>query len=254
MYNFMPCRLKRISPRQFSVYPIEALANMDNVKRHFENEARDFDRIILTLIPHYATMIRALVEAIPFDRAFPLRAIDLGCGTGTVAARVLDIFPNAQVTCLDLAENMVAMARERLAPRSHVEYVVADFSKFEFTSRYDVAISSLALHHLETDGDKLSFYRRVFASLNSGGVFYNADVVLASNEYLEGIGRNEWLRFVSQSVAKEEIDGKWLPKAQEEDHPAKLTDQLKWLAEIGFIDIDVIWKYYGFAVYGGTRP
>jgi len=32
-------------------------ANMDKVKHHFEEEAQEFDRIILTLIPYYATMM-----------------------------------------------------------------------------------------------------------------------------------------------------------------------------------------------------
>ncbi len=31
-------------------------------------------------------------------------------------------------------------------------------------------------------------------------------------------------------------------------------DQLAWLAEIGFTDVDVVWKYYNFAVYGGRKP
>lgn len=41
--------------------------------------------------------------------------------------------------------------------------------------------------------------------------------------------------------------------SEEEDRPAKLIEQLNWLAEIGFTDVDVIWKYYNFAVYGGLK-
>jgi trans-aconitate methyltransferase len=37
--------------------------------------------------------------------------LDLGCGTGTVALSILRVFPNAHLTCLYLAENMIAMAR-----------------------------------------------------------------------------------------------------------------------------------------------
>ena len=55
-------------------------------------------------------------------------------------------------------------------------------------------------------------------------------------------------------VSEEEIDNKWLPKYREEDKPAKLMNQLQWLVDIGFIETDVIWKYYNFAVYGGRKP
>jgi tRNA (cmo5U34)-methyltransferase len=227
---------------------------MDNtIKDHFEREAQDFDRIIVELIPHYQEMVRALVKAMPFDGARPVQVMDAGCGTGTVAAKVLELFPSAQVTCLDLAENMIAHAQARLACYPQVKYILADFRDFDFTGGYDAVLSSLALHHLATDAHKRNFYRSIYENLNPGGVFYNADVVLASNDFLQGIYMDEWRRFMSHSISKEEIEGKWIPKYQEEDRPAKLIDQLEWLTEIGFVDVDVIWKCFNFAVYGGVR-
>lgn len=226
---------------------------MDKIKQHFEEEAREFDRIIVTLIPEYPQMVEALISAIPFDRSSPLGVIDLGCGTGTVAARVLEAFPNAQVTCLDLAENMIEMARAKLVRYPLVRYVVGDFSVFDFDKKYDVVVSSLALHHLLTDEDKRRFYRRIHNTLASGGIFYNADVVLGPSDYLQNVYMEQWRKFMSRSVSKDEIESKWIPKYQAEDHPARLINQLDWMKEIGFADVDVLWKYYNFAVYGGVR-
>jgi hypothetical protein len=50
---------------------------MDNIKQHFQEEARDFDRIILTLIPDYPRMVEALVAALPFQSAASVKVIDL---------------------------------------------------------------------------------------------------------------------------------------------------------------------------------
>lgn len=58
---------------------------MEEVKRHFEAEAQDFDGIILALILDYGQMLDALVAGLPFEKTKPIRAVDLGCGTGTVA-------------------------------------------------------------------------------------------------------------------------------------------------------------------------
>ena len=226
---------------------------MDNVKRHFEEEAPDFDRIILTLIPDYPQMVEALVAAIPFEKDAPLRAIDLGCGTGTVARAVAEAFPNAHVTCLDLAENMIAMAHQKLASFPRVRYVLGDLNTLKFDDRYDVVISSLALHHLVTNTDKRRFYCQVYENLNPNGVFYNGDVVLASNEFLQGMYMAKWVEFMRRNVSEDEIERKWIPKYQAEDRPAKLMDQMAWMAEAGFADVDVLWKYYNFAVYGGVR-
>jgi tRNA (cmo5U34)-methyltransferase len=226
---------------------------MDKIRQHFDEEAREFERIIVTLIPEYPQMVEALIAAIPFSHSAPLRVIDLGCGTGTVTACILNTFPNAQVTCIDLAENMVAMARTKLARYPLVRYVVGDFNAFDFDGEYDVVVSSLALHHLVTNEDKRRVYGRIYKSLASGGVFYNADVVRGSSDFLQNVYMNQWRVFVSRNVPEDELEGKWIPKYEDEDHPAKLIDQLQWMAEIGFTEVDVLWKYFNFAVYGGVK-
>lgn len=224
---------------------------MDRIKQHFEEEARDFDRIILTLIPDYPRMVEALVAALPFECAAPIRVIDLGCGTGTVAQSVLDAFPNAHVTCLDLAENMIALAQAKLARYPAIRFVVGDFAAFE--GEYDVVVSSLALHHLATDERKRLFYSRIYDRLSPGGVFYNGDLVLASSDVLQATYMHQWRAFMRRNISDEEIEEKWIAKYHVEDHPARLVEQLTWLSEIGFADVDVLWKHYNFAVYGGVK-
>ena len=227
---------------------------METIKKHFEGEARDFDRIIVTLIPEYPQMLRTLVAAIPCNRTASIRVLDLGCGTGTVAQGIVEAFPNAHVTCVDVAANMIGMARSKLVRYSQIDYLVENFYTLEVDGRYDAIVSSLALHHLVTEDDKRWFYRRIYDWLIPGGVFYNADVVLASNDFLQAVYMEQWRAFMRQAVSLEEIDGKWIPQYLAEDRPAKLVDQLSWLASIGFADVDVLWKYYNFAVYGGARP
>jgi tRNA (cmo5U34)-methyltransferase len=224
---------------------------MDRVKQHFEEEAQDFDRIILQLIPGYARMVEALVAALPFENSAAIRVIDLGCGTGTVAKAVLEAFPNAHLTCLDLAESMIAMARGKLAGFPNARFVAGDFSTFD--GEYDAVVSSLALHHLATDEDKKRFYCRIFARLCPGGVFYNADIVLGSSAGLQSIYMRQWRAFMRHSLPDAEIDRKWIPKYEAEDHPARLVDHLDWLKQAGFSDVDVLWKRYNFAVHGGTK-
>ena len=198
-------------------------------------------------------MIEALVVVIPFEESAALQVIDLGCGTGTVAKSILRRFPNARVTCIDLAENMIASAQARLGVGPEMRYIASDFNSFEFNSEYDVAVSSLALHHLASDVDKRRFYRRIYDGLHSGGVFYNADVVLGSSNSLQAVYMEQWRKFMSREISQQEIEEKWIPNYEDDDRPAKLMDQLAWLAEIGFSEVDVVWKYFNFAVYGGRK-
>ena len=52
-------------------------------------------------------MVEALVAAIPFDSAAVLHVMDSQMRHGAVAKSVLNAFPNAHVTCLGPAKNMI---------------------------------------------------------------------------------------------------------------------------------------------------
>lgn len=97
------------------------------------------------------------------------------------------------------------------------------------------------------------FYKKAYNSLNNMGIFYNADVVLGSNNYNQSLYMQKWKEYMSNSISIDEIENKWIPNYELEDRPAKLIDQLEWLSEIGYKNIDVIWKFYNFAVYGGQK-
>ncbi len=224
-----------------------------NVKAHFEEEAKEFDEIILKLIPYYEDMIDALISSIPFEHDDSIRVLDLGCGTGTVTKNLKEKFKKAEIICLDIAENMIKTAKIKLKGYNNVNYVIGDFYDYDFSESYDIIVSSLALHHLATDEDKKEFYKKIYSALAQGGVFLNADVVLGSDNHMQKLYINKWKEFMKLTVSVKEIEEKWIPKAEAEDHPAKLIDHIDWLRDIGFKNVDVIWKYYHLAVYCGYK-
>jgi len=228
---------------------------IERTKDHFQEEAHIFDETIVRLIPYYDEMIEALVSSLSFSSCKRPSVLDLGCGTGTVSARILERFPEAHVTCLDMASNMLGMAKQKLASYSMEEcqFICADFSLWNPSVRYDAIVSSLALHHLPDDEAKKAFLAKVYGALASGGVFVNADVVMSGNDALQDMYLRKWREFMLKTVPVEEVDEKWFPSYRNEDCPAILLDQLEWLKGVGFAPTDVIWKYYNFTVYGGKK-
>ncbi|RPI92972.1 MAG: class I SAM-dependent methyltransferase [Chloroflexi bacterium] len=226
---------------------------MDQIKQHFEEEAQQFDHIIQQLIPYYDEMLRALISAIPFEADSPIQVLDLGCGTGTLAQHILQAFPRAHITCLDFSEQMIGMAQVKLADVDRVSYQVQDFRDYAPANGYHAIVSSLALHHLITDEEKQAFYQKVHQGLLPGGCFYNADVVLGASQHLQSAYIQRWKAFMNRQIAQDEIENIWLRKYAEEDRPAQLVEQLDWLSTISYTSVDVLWKYYNFAVYGGVK-
>ncbi|MGH9430536.1 MAG: class I SAM-dependent methyltransferase [Terriglobia bacterium] len=226
---------------------------MDQVREHFDREAADFDSLITRLIPRYSEMIDALVSAVPFEADSELRVVDLGSGTGSVALRVKSRFPRARITCVDFSPNMLDVARHRLAVCEDVKFIEADLTNYQFAEKCDAAVSSLALHHIQAEDQKRDLYRRVHAALVEGGVFWNADAVLATSPPLQDLYMEKWKEHMRHTVPEKEIEETWMVKHAAEDHPGKLLDELRWLKEAGFTEPDVIWKEFYFAVFGARR-
>lgn len=220
---------------------------IDRITSHFEAEAKEYDHIILRLIPNYKLMVEAMVSVIPFGPKHAFSMIDLGCGTGTISRAIKDRFPNSNVTCVDIAKNMLDIANGKLG--GSAKLIQADFYAFEFPQQYDVIVSSLALHHLETDRDKLNFYHKIFSALNQDGIFINIDVVLGGDESLTNIYLAKWKSFMYQNTSREEVANKWLPNYYAEDRPASMIAHLAMLGQCGFACLDIVYKYYNYAVY-----
>lgn len=225
----------------------------DRIREHFEKEAAEFDELIVRLIPRYNEMIDAMIAVIPFQTDQPLQVIDLGCGTGTVALRVKKQFPRARITCLDLAENMLALARAKLAAYDGMEFVQGDFLAHPYEGPYDVAVSSLALHHLQTDEDKQKFYRRLFGALTPGGVFWTADAALGATPALNQTYMEKWKEYMRRSMTEGQIEERFAKDAQE-DRPAALADHFRWLEQAGFVAPEIVWRYFYCGVYGAHKP
>lgn len=226
---------------------------MEQVKEHFEEEAKEFDITIRKLIPFYSQMISSMISAIPFDSSDKFKVLDLGSGTGNVSLAVKKKFEYASIDCIDIAEKMIEMAKLKLVNFDDINYFTGDFSEFEFEEKYDVIVSSLALHHIKTDDEKRNFYNIIHGLLNKNGIFINSDSVLGSNEKLNELYTEKWKTFMLGHITEEEIEKKWIPQSKTEDFPASIIDHLKWLEETEFRDIDIVWKYYGWAVYCGSR-
>lgn len=96
--------------------------------------------------------------------------LDLGCGTGRDAERVLDAVPDARIIGVDGSEQMLAQARERFAGRlDRVSLVWADLRKpLHLDVPVDAAMSVAALHWVP---DHAAVFDNVGRALRAGGRF-----------------------------------------------------------------------------------
>lgn len=231
---------------------------MNAAKTLFETEAKKFDNVIPLLIPFYNEIYNILIDSIPFYKNVPLKILDIGCGTGTFAKKLKEQFPYAKITCLDFAPNMIEVAKTKLSNyKDDIDFLVGDFNNLNIKKEYDVIVSSFALHHIQSDSEKLKLYKNIYEALNKNGVFLTADIVLGVNNYIKNLYEKKWEEHIFKQTIKNRsevrLENKLLERYQADDNPSELFDHLKWLEHSGFNQVETIWKYYNFAIFGGFK-
>lgn len=137
------------------------------------------------------------------------RILELGTGTGETARRVLARHPDASLLGIDASPRMLDQARAAL-PSGRVALRVGRLEDELPDGPFDLAISVLAVHHLDGPG-KAGLFARVAAVLSPGGRFVLGDVVVPDDP----------------ADAVTPIDGDY-------DTPSRIAEQLRWLSDVGF--------------------
>jgi ubiquinone/menaquinone biosynthesis C-methylase UbiE len=123
----------------------------------------------------FARIHRPVVEAVCSGRVPPRRIVDLGCGTGRLLEGLLSRLTEAELTGVDPAEGMIAVARTRFAgePRVRLEVATADHLPLA-DARVDVVTTTMSFHHWDHQDAAL---REVVRVLAPGGRLLLADVL-----------------------------------------------------------------------------
>ncbi|QKW11148.1 class I SAM-dependent methyltransferase [Streptomyces sp. NA04227] len=117
-------------------------------------------------------MVEALVGPAP-------RVLDLACGTGSITDRLLQRFPEAVSTGVDLDPALLTIARGTFEGDDRVTFVTADLKDPDWTAAlphesYDAVLTATALHWLHSEPLAV-LYGQLAGIVQPGGVFLNAD-------------------------------------------------------------------------------
>ena len=219
------------------------------VKETFDSVAEDYDRDRRVLIPCFDDFYGMVVCLLRQLGKKNLKILDLGIGTGLLSALVLEEFPEAEITGIDLSGRMLAEAEKRF--RGRVELIEANYISGDVGTEFDAVISSLSIHHLDSF-QKAELFQKMYGRLASGGIFINADQVCGPSERIENIYREIWY----EQIRELGISDAMLEAAEErmqEDQMSTLEEQLGWLSMAGFTDVNCWYKNYLFVVYAGIK-
>ncbi|MBY9007508.1 MAG: class I SAM-dependent methyltransferase [Candidatus Lokiarchaeota archaeon] len=246
-------------------------------KDRFFKMAEVYDKLVEYLVPNYNFLHEELIKLIPFNIFDKINIIDLGAGSGILLEKILTHFPNAKCYWIDYSNDFLDVSKKRLEKYiDRIQFIISPIEE-DWTIKIDQKIhlitSMSAIHHLETI-EKKKLYKRCFEILEESGWFFNIDEMKTINydAYVNSLRRwykhgEEIKEYIPEKLReyynplKEHFDN-WkirnldnidLPKSKGDDIHEYFTDQLNWLTEIGFRNVDVFIKCHLWCLVGGQK-
>lgn len=178
------------------------------------------------------------------DTPAPTCIVDVGSGPGAVLSVFLERFPSARGIWTDASEEMLGLARDRLAPfGDRVEFRIVDMTDLAgggLPPGADVITTSRAAHHLDRDG-LFAFYAQAATLLRPGGWLVNLDHIGPEDIW------DKRLRAARTQFAAA-AEG---PKHHHNYPLTSVRDHLEAYAAAGISDVEVVWRAFYTCLFMG---
>lgn len=189
------------------------------------------------------------------------RVLDLGCGDGLFIYELAKASPFLNATLVDASSEMLSAAKARLSNQENIEYIRASFQELTdsdpLNKQFAFIYSSLAIHHLSFT-EKKRLYSYIFDHLSPGGFFVNYDVVLSPTTTLEEWHLSLWREWIKNHSTIEGSNKLLNIPSQYKSNPDNIPDtletQIEVLRNLGFENVDCVFKFGIFSLFVGSRP
>lgn len=151
---------------------------MDKLEKTWEERSQRYGRSLEgVLTKSFPRVVNLYLHQWMFEQAAKVidknkkvKILDLGCGYGRLSREILQKFPRAQTTGLDISENFVRLYNEDLEPRGRA--IKGDIRRLPFKKQsFDVVMVVTTLLYLKIKSDQEKCLREIFRVLRPRGYF-----------------------------------------------------------------------------------
>ncbi len=135
---------------------------MSTTSDQYDRAARTYDRFWAGYVRETVDLLEAVARVRPGERV-----LDVGCGTGAFAERLVGFDPHIAITGVDVSGGMLAEARRKTAGAPNARFLQASAEALPFPdASFAVVVSASALHYVP---DPAQGVREMARVLRPGG-------------------------------------------------------------------------------------
>ncbi|MDE5718066.1 MAG: class I SAM-dependent methyltransferase [Lachnospiraceae bacterium] len=217
-----------------------------NIEEQFNLIAEEYDVNRRKFIPCFEDYYKNTTKFIVSNIEEPTRILDLGAGTGLLSYFWYRHFPAPEYVLVDIADDMLNVARKRFAGINTISYQVADYSREIPAQDFDVIVSALSIHHLE-NVDKETLFDRIYDKLPEGGLFVNYDQFCAGQAEMDNWFDTYWETQLADSGLTEH-DIEFWKERRKLDKECSVEEETAMLGRSGFKSVKCVYSYQKFSV------
>ncbi|MBR4913896.1 MAG: class I SAM-dependent methyltransferase [Clostridiales bacterium] len=201
-----------------------------------------YDENIVSTLPYYREYHNQIIDLVKAMGTKDINWLDTGCGTGTLASRVLDSRDDVKFTLCDPSEQMLEIAQNKLCGSDIRVFNIAS-QMMTFDSEFDVVTAVQSHHYLKPDERKTAV-ENCFRALKDNGVFITFENIRMTTEDSDKIALKRWENFLSDHLKDPDIVKMHIDRRGVEVFPITIEEHIKLLREAGFKSVDVLWTSY----------
>ncbi len=201
-----------------------------------------YDDKIVNVLPYYKEYHGQIIDLVKKMGFKEPDWLDTGCGTGTLARRVLEDRSDVKFTLCDPSEKMLAEAREKLNGRD-IRFLNISSQQIMFESEFDV-VTAVQCHHYLQREDRKDAVEKCCRALRENGVFITFENIRMTTAESDAIALSRWAQFLADHGNSEEDVQMHLNRRGIEVFPITIEEHIKLLRECGFRSVDLIWTSY----------
>ena len=181
--------------------------------------------------------------------------LDIGCGAGNYALKILQNKADMNCDLVDLSAPMLEKAFQRVTAmtRGEVATFQGDIRQVELPKgKYDIITAAAVLHHLRDEDDWYNVFEKLYSLCAPGGSLWIVDLIRHGSPALQKMMDALYGRYL-EKVGGSQYKDKVMAVIDQEDSPQTLPFQLKLLRKVGFTQVEVLHKNAAYAAFGAIK-